>query len=419
METVERYLARKLGELELLNACLETPKSLHAPASVTEVVEQKFLIAAALKGEHARGDWAHTETAWTHREAMTTGPFRFSYDYQRADLAAEGPPIYRFEEADRNVTLYTSSGMAAISPLLLACGGTLTQADLLVFPGSYPETLELVESYAPQLRLTHIERLPKQRGEPRPQFLLFDSVTSARFFTRMLNVERPDLDLIVFDTSCFGCASGRVRRVLRWARQASIPIVLVRSHTKLDSLGVEYGRLGSAVFVANQRSAPAHDTFSNLVEEMRKAVRLFGGAAVPAHFPPFVGSTIYRELTASRMAAILSNGRRTARFFASALPGLTAELHFAHGLYVTLASDRLTDAEATKEIVKDLCADILERGLPLRHAGSFGFDFGAAEWGHDLRENRYVVRIAVPDLPTELWDEVLQAIARWWSAHAS
>src|SRR5579871_5628 len=82
METVERYLTRKLAELQLLNACLETPKSFHAPTSVTEVIEQKFLIAAALKGEHARRDWAHTETAWTHREAMTAGPFRFSYDYQ-------------------------------------------------------------------------------------------------------------------------------------------------------------------------------------------------------------------------------------------------------------------------------------------------------------------------------------------------
>jgi hypothetical protein len=56
-------------------------------------------------------------------------------------------------------------------------------------------------------------------------------------------------------------------------------------------------------------------------------------------------------------------------------------------------------------------------GWPLRHAGSFGFDFGAAEWfGHTVR-NRCVVRIAVPDLPTLLWDQVAQAIAQWWPMH--
>ena len=27
------------------------------------------------------------------------------------------------------------------------------------------------------------------------------------------------------------------------------------------------------------------------------------------------------------------------------------------------------------------------------------------------------VRIAVPDLPTPLWDQVTRAVAQWWSAH--
>jgi hypothetical protein len=64
-----------------------------------------------------------------------------------------------------------------------------------------------------------------------------------------------------------------------------------------------------------------------------------------------------------------------------------------------------------------LCWDLRKAGLPLRHAGSFGFDFGAAEWFRDTTRNRYVVRIAVPDLPTQLWDQVARAVVEWWSAH--
>ena len=150
---------------------------------------------------------------------------------------------------------------------------------------------------------------------------------------------------------------------------------------------------------------------------MRNAVRLFGGAALPAHFPPYVGTKLYRALTDRRVAAILRNSRRTAHHFASALPGSTAELHFAHGLYVTLAPARMLEEKQTKQMAADLCGDLKKAGLPLRHAGSFGFDFGAAEWFHDTTRNRCVVRIAVPDLPTPLWDQVVQAVAQWWSRH--
>jgi hypothetical protein len=35
----------------------------------------------------------------------------------------------------------------------------------------------------------------------------------------------------------------------------------------------------------------------------------------------------------------------------------------------------------------------------------------------DRIHDRYVVRIAVADLPTSLWDEVIAAVAGWWKAH--
>src|SRR5205814_4685491 len=125
----------------------------------------------------------------------------------------------------------------------------------------------------------------------------------------------------------------------------------VRSHTKLDSLGLEYGRLGSAVFVAcGKGAAGKQERLEDLALEMRNVVRLFGGAALPAHFPPYVGTKAYRVLTDKRVAAILRNSRRTACYFASALSGSSAELHFAHGLYVTLAPRRMLDEKQTKQV---------------------------------------------------------------------
>jgi len=421
METLEAYLDRKHEELALLNSFLGSPLVLRRPVSVVEVIEQKFRVAAALKAEHALHDWALTETAWAHQDRLRVGPFEFNYDYQRADLEVRGPSFYQFDRSAANETIYTSSGMAAISALLLSSVRLMRDADILVLPGSYGETLELIEGHARQLRLVRLKSSPGEVASraARLRIFLFDSCAAVTAFEATLCCARPQLDLVIFDTTCFSSGSGRIRRVLRWARRWELPIVLVRSHTKLDSLGLEYGRLGSAVFVAGEeRVATAkQERLENLASEMRNAVRLFGGAALPAHFPPYVGTKLYRALTDRRVAAILRNSRRTAHHFASALPGSTAELHFAHGLYVTLAPARMLEEKQTKQMAADLCGDLKKAGLPLRHAGSFGFDFGAAEWFRDTTRNRCVVRIAVPDLPTPLWDQVVQAVAQWWSRH--
>jgi hypothetical protein len=113
----------------------------------------------------------------------------------------------------------------------------------------------------------------------------------------------------------------------------------------------------------------------------------------------------------------LRNSRRTARYFANVLPGTSAKLHFAHGLYVTLIPKRKLDESHARKLAADLGSDLSRAGFPLRHAGSFGFDFGATEWFHDSTLDRYVVRIAIPDLPTLLSDQAAKAIVDWWLAN--
>jgi hypothetical protein len=419
METLETYLQRKERELGLLNACLNTCLSLPRPTAPGEVIKQKFQIASALKAEYALEDWALTETAWAHPGRMKAGPFEFSYDYQRADLEVRGPSFYAFANPTLNDTIYTSSGMSAISALLLGSKAIMSLADILVLPGSYGETMEFIESYAHGLRIVQLNNtgIDVTALSDRPRIFLMDSCATETTFEQTLRLT-PKLDLVVFDTTCFSSGSRRIGRAIDWARRGGSPIVLVRSHTKLDSLGLEYGRLGSAVFIdAKAPVADRHREFLNaLSSEMRKAVRLFGGAALPAHFPPYVGSEMYRVLTDCRVASILRNSRRTSRYFADVLGATSTHSRFAHGLYLTLAPKTLVGEHQAKSIAQDLSSDLSRTGLPLRHAGSFGFDFGATEWFHDSITDRYLVRIAVPDMPTRLWDEVAVAIAQWWSA---
>lgn len=421
MESIEAYLERKHQELKLLNDCLKNPLPLTQPQSVTEVVTHKFQLTAALRAEHALHDWAITETAWAHAGDRASGPFTFRYDYQRADLEVRGPPFYDLDDELTRDTVYAASGMAAIAALLLASARVIGEADILVLPGSYGETIELIEGYARHLRLLTLKGGLEQAGEPTglPKVMLLDSCAPAAGFEAVLRCANPSLDLLIFDTTCLSSGSGRILRVLQWARKCRISVVLLRSHTKLDSLGAEYGRLGSAVFIDADKTSEARACGSKVKElssEMRNAVRLLGGAALPAHFPPYIGSSSYRVLTNKRVAAILRNGRRTARYFASALAGRTAELHFTHGLYVTLGSTRQFDEQTARQAAAEMSEDLSRDGFPIRHAGSFGFDFAATEWFHDATTGRYSVRIAVADIPTTLWDDLVEAVARWWVA---
>jgi hypothetical protein len=135
METVEAYLARKSEELKLLDSALKNPSTAWYPRSVADVIQQKFHLAAALKAEHELRDWALTETAWANSGRPRSGPFEFKYDYQRADLEVRGPSFYPSEDASNSETVYTSSGMAAISALLMAtapCYQQLTSSSYLI-----------------------------------------------------------------------------------------------------------------------------------------------------------------------------------------------------------------------------------------------------------------------------------------------
>jgi hypothetical protein len=418
MESYEAYLDRKFEELSLLNSCLRSPVAQTRPASVAEVIRRKFQLAAALRAEHEMAEWAVTETAWSHVGRRSSGAFEFSYDYQRADLEVHGPSFHELDGVRHRGVIYAASGMAAISALLLASARVIAEAQFVALPGSYGETLELVEGYARHLRLVSapLQELP---ASTLPRLLLLDSSVAASVFDAPLQCDDPDVDLLIFDTTCFSSGSGRIRRVLQWAHRCGLPLVLVRSHTKLDSLGAEYGRLGSAIFIHwgrdNNRMTAA--SVEQLATETRDAIRLLGNAALPAHFPPFVGAPSYRRLTQRRIAAILRNGRRAARRLAPALAGRPVQLGFVHRLYITLGSKQPLDETAARQAAARMSEDLSKAGFPIRHAGSFGFDFAATEWFHHSSTDRYSVRVAVPDLPTDLWDELTDAIGNWWVRH--
>lgn len=402
-ETAEDYLARKWREIAFLNSALKSPQRVPHPKSAADVVALKFALAGALKAERAASEWTLTETNWASQRHCEAGPYTFSFGYQRADLSIDGPNIYDVAPRFRQHTIYTCSGMAALSATFAAARRLDEGLGVSAPPDAYPETLELLAAAG----------IPTGTDRAGPTAVLVDSSvpTGTPGFDPRLAP-----DLVVFDTTCYWRHSLRIQRVLRVALEAAVPVALVRSHTKLDSLGVEYGRLGSIVLVlARDASAQAHVRLDAIIAHAEEAVRLNGTAAIPAHLAPFTESELYRDLSSIRIARIIRNhrlfSRRLGRIAGLAVP-------HQHGMYIAFAPRRHLTRSDAEELSEDLSSALCRQGIPSRHAGSFGFDFLAAEWFLERESGGYAVRLSLADLPAETIRAAADVAASWLEKHA-
>ncbi len=416
MQPISSYLERKRREIELLNRCLASPLDLSPPDSPAAAIEQKFQIAAALRAEKSLTSWSVTETARPPAQRWRSGAFEFNYGYQRADLAVRGPAIY--PGLPRHTTIYAGSGMSAVAAMLVALLQAHERIGVVAARDCYSETRELMQSFGARLRIVAPGRGSDGAQGSCPRILWLDSCVRAAFFPAG-DSALAACELVVFDTTCFDAGSGKIRRVVDHARAAGVPIALVRSHAKLDCLGIEYGRLGSIVIVTGRKSLSTQRVagVNRLAARARDAVRLYGLAPIPVHFPPFAGTSEYRECSAARIGSIVRATRRLARALAEQLDSASSITTFQHSLYLTIAPRGDPDIDDVKRAAGALAGALAASGLCVKHAGSFGFDFVAVEWFPDVLRRRNVMRVAGADLPPEFTDRIAEGIAMWWSAN--
>jgi hypothetical protein len=411
-DDVAGYLKRKAREIALFDACLEAPPKLPPPSSIDDVIKTKLALAGAVRAQRSLAGFCVTETAQPAIDERQSGAFTFSYGYQRADLEIRGPPIYPSLEDKAYVveTLYTCAGMGAVAALFAALCQVRGALHVHVAREAYAETRELLERMRPRVRLAPWRSRRTLAPITGARVLLVDSVTAK--IPRVEDLMPGDTSLVAFDTTCFWRTSGRIARVVRWARRHDVPVALYRSHNKLDSFGVEYGRLGSIVLSWRRRSAARW--MRDAVRETRDAIRLLGVAAIPAHLPPFTDHGAYVQASVERTAALVRNARRLYRSLRRSplAPGVVL---YPHGLYLTIAASAELRIRDVKRAASALCDALSAKGLPARHAGSFGFDFIAVEWFTDARTGKHVMRIAPGDGPSSMMDALAEGIAEWFA----
>jgi hypothetical protein len=304
--------------------------------------------------------------------------------------------------------------MGVIAPLL----AVLVRAGLTrvaVSPDAYFELAWITERFFPELTLTSCSDAFSSDAE----VLWLDTISSA---WPSLPAERGSTQLVVVDTTCVEPTSDHVARWLEAGERLDVPLVLVRSHVKLDCFGLELSRLGSAIVVA-----PGDDDarITTLAQHLREAVSLFGTTFTIASLYPWLGDPEFARLTRARTEGIRDSTARLAAALADSPTGY-AVLPRAHGLAVLLRLARHgesvdtplgTSSTPPSSLARRIADSCVERGLPAVAAGSFGLDQIAVTDFTDLRDGRHYIRLCGADVggtfeggPEKMIADVVRAI---------
>lgn len=108
-----------------------------------------------------------------------------------------------------------------------------------------------------------------------------------------------DCVAIIFDTSCFDRQGEYVSKVVTLAQKLGLPLIMTRSHLKLDSLGHEYDSLGSIVVL--------NATESELFTKISEYVSHMGAFALINQIYPFLFDQDLKDLNSWRINCIREN----------------------------------------------------------------------------------------------------------------
>lgn len=427
METVQDWRARKRAELALIGARLPEAPAPGPLPDADAVVREKLALRARLIAAATLDLPDLVETNRLRTDSIAFGDFTLTWRYQRFDLELQGPMPYPALRAGApNVARvdWTSSGMGSIAAILLGLQWLKWSAHVLIRHDAYFETLAVLRDLCPGVTTTVIPpggdlraAADAARAEGHERVLWWgDSFSQEDPAPDVAALPGAPIDHVVFDTTCYEASSPRLVTLRDACFAAGTPLTLVRSHVKIDFLGVEWGRLGSLFhLIAPHFTAERIDQFRQFAWCSSQTLRRIGATAIPLHLNPFLSDPAFQALNRGRVARIVAANRRAGKALRQALAGSPVPVRtFHHDLFVALGIfGESVGYEAARAASDDLVQTLRQAGVAARLANSFGFDFAAAAPFRDPVEFWDELRLAVPDWPDTWIDDLVERVARW------
>lgn len=413
---MEAYWSRKRRELSLLASAAHV--EVEPVTTVQALVAQKLRLRALLRSQFVAASPGLAESNLGFFEVPRLHHGALAWSYQRFDLRWWRrnflQAIYPDATHDGpSLGLLADSGMGAVCAILDAMDEP--GAGALHLPhDAYFETLRWVQ----QRRLRHLRAVFTPQPLAAGDVLLLDSIARHDPMHALADRDLAPASLVIADTTCWSPDSPRITPLVARVAAAGKLCVLVRSHIKLDSLGIEYGRLGSIVVTLPPRpSASVVRQAKLLRRRMRDYLVLTSGGFAPENLFPLAGDPEFLTLNRERNRILVANHQRAEEILPrAAAPTKVLVPH--HGCFLLLAPIA-SNRWQTRERMHELASTLTAAGIWAQPAPSFGYDFVGLSV-LDGADDDCKLRVTLPDLPPEECDRALMILGevaeRWLPA---
>ncbi len=405
--------------------------------SVVAAIEWAFRARTALAGIAGNEHWRDSISRLGPPRSDAAG-FIVS-EYQRSEL---GIPVlsplacyypWLRRPGLRSAIRYTANGMSAIAGFLLGLGQAARHAAQpikLITTPLYWETRAFLRMWFCQglfdwechQSVETLLRAVEHAKGPCAIFLDSSEVLDTVALLHALQCRPAPADLIAvgWDNTCIPIGDA-----ICWSEFAA-PLYLLRSHLKLDQLGLEISPLGSMTVVASANVLPAAAGFLEMFLEWSPRYCQLLGVSASAdtlrrlHRLGLPDATLTPAHNAGLMRANVVGARRLAELLPA--EGRASLRSYPHGCFCTLQLDfpgapaAHSDGPGTARwLARELHQQAAAQGLPLFNAAGFGFAFTAVQGYDDSVATSGAIpalRIAFGDHDPPVLGAVAELIAR-------
>lgn len=313
----------------------------------------------------------------------TTDIYNFNYNYQRFDSSLT---YNDFEKTFYNIkgisskTIFTNCGMSSIFAVLFNLS-KIGNYKITLAKDSYFETQQLLKKLNLNFgkKVTYLDTISDE--------FTFDCNDKNR--------------IVIIDTTCYH--PHKFKNLIEKIIQNNNLCILLRSHVKLDMLGLETTFLGSITFfIPNKISKMRFTKTKKLIKNVIDFCGNTGIIATESNIFPILNDKTIIELNKKRIQRITDNNNY---FYNKIKQKRNIVLH-QHNLFSTII---VNDCDVQKLITFLKKESEKSKGL-FFYSGSFGFDYIAVDTYIDLNNNKNTIRISIGDVDKQTIDEFIKYI---------
>lgn len=392
MNSLENYRNRKTNEFKLLKGKYIKTK-LNIIDEINYNIDKKMKCQAKIKSSFLNSKYNYNNTNRNNNKIVLDG-LECEYNYQRYDISIRLHNFlkifYDLDEIDYDY-IFTNSGMSALFATFFALDNL--GFSIKSIGNIYVETERLLNDYIKSLN---------NKGK---EVLFLDSVSFVSLIDKLKHTDLNCYDIFIIDTTLFD--SNTVKLCVKALRKYDKPIILIRSHTKLDMLGIEFSNLGS-ICILN-----ISDDFDKvLLKNIKVILSFIGGYAYFKDIPPYFTNVEYRNIVLERINSIKAN----VNYIYEKLNNESNKFEVIkpdHNLFILIKPKKYIDYKTLENDLRNY-ANNSKYGNLFCYADSFGLDsFGINGYYENMSAKTEVIRLSPSDFPLDVCDMLISDIIDW------